>query len=78
MANLYVDGILCTDEEYRNRVVANNTTAIEKSEWKELLTRIQTDINWLLVEGFDTNIDDCTIEGIRETIAEIRKFDNHL
>ena len=40
-------------------------------EW--LLERVLLDINWLLVEGFDTNADDCEISGVRDTIAEIKQ-----
>jgi hypothetical protein len=33
-----------------------------------------TDINWLLVEGgFDCSIEDCTIDGVQDTIAEIKQ-----
>ena len=39
----------------------------------ELLERVLLDINWLLVEGFDTNADDCEISGVRDTIAEIKQ-----
>ena len=31
------------------------------------------DINWLLVEGFDTNVDECNMDGVRDTIAEIKQ-----
>ena len=40
-------------------------------EW--LLERVLRDINWLLVEGFDTNADDCEISGVRDTMAEIKQ-----
>ena len=43
------------------------------SELLEALERALMDINWLLVEGFDTNVDDCEILGVRDTIAEIQQ-----
>ena len=39
----------------------------------DLLGKAYLDINWLLVEGFDTNAEDCNLDGIRETIAEIKQ-----
>ena len=42
-------------------------------ECERLLERVLLDINWLLVEGFDTNVDDCEISGVRDTIAEIKQ-----
>tara|TARA_R100001086_G_C11807997_1_gene250687 strand:+ start:424 stop:594 length:171 start_codon:yes stop_codon:yes gene_type:complete len=39
----------------------------------EVLSHAYADINWLLVEGFDTNAEDCTIPGVQDTIAEIRQ-----
>ena len=39
----------------------------------EALENALADINWLLVEGFDTNADECNIDGVRDTIAEIKQ-----
>ena len=39
----------------------------------EVLSHAYADINWLLVEGFDTNADECNLEGVRDTIAEIKQ-----
>ena len=44
-----------------------------KRELLDILHHALADINWLLVEGFDTNADDCNIDGIRDTIAEIKQ-----
>ena len=41
---------------------------------KRVLSHALLDINWLLVHGFDTNIDECTIPGVRETIEEIKEL----
>jgi len=42
-------------------------------ELLEALENALADINWLLVEGFDTNADECNIDGVRDTIAEIKQ-----
>ena len=39
----------------------------------EALENALADINWLLGEGFDTNADECNIDGVRDTIAEIKQ-----
>ena len=39
----------------------------------EALENALADIKWLLVEGFDTNADECNIDGVRDTIAEIKQ-----
>ena len=43
-------------------------------DMKRVLSHALLDINWLLVHGFDTNVDECTIPGVRETIEEIREL----
>jgi hypothetical protein len=37
-----------------------------------LLSCAYADINYLLIEGFDTNHVDCQLDGIRDTLDEIR------
>ena len=43
-------------------------------DMKRVLSHALLDINWLLVNGFDTDVDKCTIPGVRETIEEIREL----
>ena len=45
----------------------------EQTPLLEVLSHAYADINWLLVEGFETNAEDCTIPGVQDTIAEIRQ-----
>ena len=40
---------------------------------KQLLKLAYTDINYLLQEGFDTNVQECEIIGVKDTIKEIEK-----
>lgn len=43
-------------------------------DMKRVLNHALLDIDWLLVHGFDTDVDDCTIPGVRETIEEIKEL----
>ena len=47
--------------------------ALSSSELWKALKNAYDDINWLLVEGFDTNADACNIDGVRDTLAEIKQ-----
>ena len=42
------------------------------SDGKQIMQRALTDIDYLLKEGFDTNVDDCDMDGVRETIKELK------
>ena len=46
---------------------------MDETELKQLLKLAYTDINYLLKEGFDTNVQDCEIIGVKDTIKEIEK-----
>ena len=46
---------------------------MDETELKQLLKLAYTDINYLLQEGFDTNVQDCEIIGVKDTIKEIEK-----
>jgi len=39
---------------------------------KRLLRWILADINFLLIEAYDTNVDGVSIEGLKDTIEDIR------
>ena len=65
--------------------MSKHTQAVEKASSKYIQTLEEsmslmacvlenalTDINWLLVEGFDTNADECSIDGVGDTIEEIK------
>jgi len=57
--------------------VMENFTSVLKHAIKDrarVLSHALLDINWLLVNGFDTDVDKCTIPGVRETIEEIREL----
>ena len=43
-------------------------------DMKRVLNHALLDIDWLLVHGFDTDVDDCSIPGVRETIEEIKEL----
>ena len=40
---------------------------------KQTMSHALTDIDYLLKEGFDTSADDCDMDGIKETIEELRE-----
>ena len=40
---------------------------------KEIMQHALTDIDYLLKEGFDTSVDDCNMDGIKDTIEELRE-----
>ena len=42
-----------------------------------LLKRAYLDIDGLLQEGFDTNVNDCQIPGVKDTLEEIRNLIEH-
>jgi len=52
---------------------ANVRLACAAPELLKALENAYADINWLLVEGFDTNADECNLDGVRDTIAEIKQ-----
>ena len=44
-----------------------------EAELKQLLKLAYTDINYLLQEGFDSNVQECEIIGVKDTIKEIEE-----
>jgi hypothetical protein len=42
----------------------------------EVMQHALTDIDWLLREGFDTNTDDCEIDGVKDTIDNLKQYIN--
>ena len=46
--------------------------AFSKEYIKVVLRHAYIDMNYLLQEGFDTNVNDCEIDGVKETLEEIR------
>ena len=48
-----------------------------EAELKQLLKLAYTDINYLLQEGFDTNVQECEIIGVKDTIKEIEEVINN-
>ena len=46
---------------------------MSEAELKQLLKLAYLDINYLLQEGFDTNVKECEIIGVKDTIKEIEK-----
>ena len=47
---------------------------MNEQELKQLLKLAYLDINYLLIEGFDTNVQDCEMDGVKDTIKEIEEF----
>ena len=60
--------------------VVNNFEELAKAfpeiakEFTSLLRFAYLDINYLLIEGFDSNVEDCEMDGVKDTIKEIEKF----
>jgi len=52
---------------------ANARLIASAPELFRALENAYADINWLLAEGFDTNADECNIDGVRDTLAEIKQ-----
>ena len=46
---------------------------MSEAELKQLLKLAYLDINYLLIEGFDTNVKECEMDGGKDTIKEIEK-----
>ena len=46
---------------------------MDKSGLKHLLKLAYLDIDYLLKEGFDSNVEDCKIDGVKNTINEIER-----
>ena len=72
------DGYVNVDDEVGGAMHDKCYANLERSarvapELLKALENAYADINWLLVEGFDTNAEDCTIPGVQDTIAEIRQ-----
>ena len=73
------DALECTDEccppdDYqfcqKDTLVKLKRVLVERWRWvmedmKRVLNHALLDIDWLLVHGFDTDVDDCTIPGVR-------------
>ena len=53
--------------------LANLHLAASAPELLKALENAYADINWLLAEGFDTNADECNIDGVRDTLADIKQ-----
>ena len=47
--------------------------ATEKAHMQQVILHAYRDINFLLKEGFDTNVDDCEIDGVKDTIKELNE-----
>ena len=43
------------------------------TQLKQLLKLAYLDINYLLIEGFDTNVQECEMDGVKDTIKEIEE-----
>ena len=41
---------------------------------QEVMLHAYRDIDFLLQTGFDTNVDDCKIDGIKDTIKELKHY----
>ena len=46
---------------------------MSEAELKQLLKLAYTDIDYLLKEGFDSNVQECEMDGVKDTIKEIEK-----
>ena len=47
---------------------------MSEAELKQLLKLAYTDIDYLLKEGFDSNVQECEMAGVKNTIKEIEEF----
>jgi hypothetical protein len=57
----------------REEELANLRLASSAPELLKALENAYTDINYLLIEGFDTDVEECTIDGVKDTIREIKQ-----
>jgi len=46
---------------------------MSEAELKQLLKLAYLDINYLLIEGFDSNVQECEMDGVKDTIKEIEE-----
>ena len=46
---------------------------MNEAELKQLLKLAYLDINYLLIEGFDSNVQECEMDGVKDTIKEIEE-----
>ena len=45
----------------------------QKARMQKVMLHAYRDIDFLLKEGFDTNVDDCEMDGVKDTIQELKK-----
>jgi len=45
----------------------------QKARMQKVMLHAYRDIDFLLKEGFDTNVDDCEMDGIKDTIKELKE-----
>jgi len=45
----------------------------QKARMQKVMLHAYRDIDFLLKEGFDTNVDDCEMDGVKDTIKELKK-----
>ena len=45
----------------------------QKLEFQKVILHAYRDIDFLLQEGFDTNADDCEMDGVKNTIKELKE-----
>jgi len=45
----------------------------QKARMQKVMLHAYRDIDFLLKEGFDTNVDACEMDGVKDTIKELKK-----
>ena len=45
----------------------------QKARMQKVMLHAYRDIDFLLKEGFDTNVDACEMDGVKDTIQELKK-----
>ena len=45
----------------------------QKARMQKVMLHAYRDIDFLLKEGFDTNVDDCEMDGVKDTIKELNE-----
>ena len=46
---------------------------VQEDKMKQVMLHAYRDIDFLLQKGFDTNVEDCTMDGIKDTIKELKE-----
>lgn len=69
LENAYNGDLRLLADEY-----VSNDDSLKSTDAVKLLQHALIDINYLLKEGFDQNINDCSVHSVKDTIDEISDY----